>query len=448
MISRRLYLNMIFRVLVLIALSVGLGWSLQADNVFFIAPIIIIGLIISTVSLVRHLNSTNRKMSFFFEAVKNNDSALSFGRHPGNKTEDLLNRKLNEVNKQIQNLKMENRQKEQYFRTMLENVATGIIAFNSKGAVLHANSSVKKMLSLEVLTHLKQIEKLDDRLYRTIQNIKPMEHRLISISNDNVETEFSLYATPFNSGGNQLIILSVQDIKNELDARELSSWIKLIRVLIHEIMNTVTPITSLSESLYKKVVKDKKLSQKADENDFEDDIVCQGLEVIHDQSKGLMNFVESYRELTKLPKPEKKNFKILDLLKRVKILFETEYNSNLNIKIKSDPQELELLADENQISQVLINIVKNAVQANEENANAEIKISASMLEGKSLIEIIDNGPGISPEIMDKIFVPFFTTNENGSGIGLSISKQIISLHGGLLKVKSKPGVETVFNILI
>jgi len=170
--------------------------------------------------------------------------------------------------------------------------------------------------------------------------------------------------------------------------------------------------------------------------------------VIHDQSKGLMNFVESYRELTKLPKPEKKNFKILDLLKRVKILFETEYNSNLNIKIKSDPQELELLADENQISQVLINIVKNAVQANEENANAEIKISASKVEGRPLIEIIDNGPGISPEIMDKIFVPFFTTNENGSGIGLSISKQIISLHGGLLKVKSKPGVETVFNILI
>lgn len=448
MISRRLYLNLIFRVLLIIALSVGLGWSLQSTRVFYIAPIIIIALIISAISLVRYLNSTNRKMSFFFEAVKNNDSALRFGRHPGNKTEDLLNRKLNEVNKQIQDLKMENRQKEQYFRTMLENVATGIITFNSKGVVLHANSSVKKMLSLEVLTHLKQIEKLDGRLYRTIQNIKPMEHRLISISNENVETEFALYATPFASGGDLLTILSVQDIKNELDARELSSWIKLIRVLIHEIMNSVTPITSLSESLYKKVVNDKKLSQKNDENDCEGDIVCQGLEVIHDQSKGLMNFVESYRELTKLPKPDKKNFKILDLLNRVKILFETEYNSNLNIKINSAPKDMEILADENQISQVLINIVKNAIQANEENVNAEIWILASAREDRSLIEITDNGPGIEKEIMDEIFVPFFTTNENGSGIGLSISKQIISLHGGNLKVRSKPGVETVFSIII
>lgn len=448
MISRRLYLNLIFRVLLIIALSVGLGWSLQSTRVFYIAPIIIIALIISAISLVRYLNSTNRKMSFFFEAVKNNDSALRFGRHPGNKTEDLLNRKLNEVNKQIQDLKMENRQKEQYFRTMLENVATGIITFNSNGVVLHANSSVKKMLSLEVLTHLKQIEKLDGRLYRTIQNIKPMEHRLISISNENVETEFALYATPFASGGDLLTILSVQDIKNELDARELSSWIKLIRVLIHEIMNSVTPITSLSESLYKKVVNDKKLSQKNDENDCEGDIVCQGLEVIHDQSKGLMNFVESYRELTKLPKPDKKNFKILDLLNRVKILFETEYNSNLNIKINSAPKDMEILADENQISQVLINIVKNAIQANEENVNAEIRILASAREDRSLIEITDNGPGIEKEIMDEIFVPFFTTNENGSGIGLSISKQIISLHGGNLKVRSKPGVETVFSIII
>jgi len=448
MISRRLYLNLIFRVLLIIAFSVGLGWSLQSSRVFYIAPIIIIAIIISAISLVRYLNSTNRKMSFFFEAVKNNDSALRFGRHPGNKTEDLLNRKLNEVNKQIQDLKMENRRKEQYFRTMLENVATGIITFNSKGVVLHANSSVKKMLSLEVLTHLKQIEKLDGRLYRTIQNIKPMEHRLISISNENVETEFALYATPFASGGDQLTILSVQDIKNELDARELSSWIKLIRVLIHEIMNSVTPITSLSESLYKKVVKDKKLSQKADENDCDGDIVCQGLEVIHDQSKGLMSFVESYRELTKLPKPDKKNFKIMDLLNRVKILFETEYTSNLNIKIKTDPQDMEILADENQISQVLINIVKNAIQANEESTNAEIRILASAKEGRSLIEIADNGPGIEKEIIDEIFVPFFTTNENGSGIGLSISKQIISLHGGNIKVRSKPGVETVFSILI
>ncbi|MCB9000774.1 MAG: histidine kinase [Bacteroidales bacterium] len=440
MISKSLYFKIIVRVVIITALSVGMSFSLNSEHPFYLTSICLAGIIIATVNLIWFLNATNRKLTFFFEAVRNNDSTLQFPKRTGNKTEEILNSNLNEVNNQIQQLKIEIQQKENYFQTMLENVATGVITYNSKGFVLHANSAAKKMLSLEVLTHLKQLEKVDVKLYNTIQRIKPMEHSLVSISNENTETELAINATPFKSKEDELVILSIQDIKNELDAKELNSWIKLIRVLMHEIMNTITPITSLSESLYKRVAK---LNQPIDSSTNE--IVCQGLEVIKNQSSSLMNFVESYRKLTKLPRPEKKNFKIADLINRVKLLFEAD-NKTIFIYTETQPNDLEINADENQISQVLINLVKNALQANKDNPDAKIWISAKIAKNRPVVEVTDNGPGIPREIIDEIFVPFFTTNENGTGIGLSISKQIVALHGGTLKVKSAPNKETSFTI--
>ena len=240
------------------------------------------------------------------------------------------------------------------------------------------------------------------------------------------------------------MLLSVQNIKNELDDKELDSWRKLIRVMMHEIMNSITPITSLSESLAGYLYSDGKIKSPEEVNEKTIETTIRGLEVIREQGKGLISFVDSYRKLTRLPKPEKKMFQVKNLIENINILSGSFDNSN-NIKIEYivEPDELEIFADEKLVSQVLINLVKNAFQANINNENAKVRILSNISEsGRPEISVTDNGPGITEEILDKIFIPFFTTKEAGSGIGLSISRQIMQMHGGNLKVRSVPGTST------
>ena len=273
-----------------------------------LSVIFIIFLVVLTVNLISYLNRTNRKIRFFFDSVRNDDSNLSFPVEITNTSLSRLYQSMNKVNHQIQQLKIENSQQEQYFRTLLEHLAAGIITFNNKGFILHANSSAKKLLSVDVLTHLQQIERIDQKLFEAINSIKPYERKLIALSAEKGEIQLSLKATSFKTNENELVILSIQDIKNELDEKEIESWMKLIRVLMHEIMNSITPITSLSESLSNiysiegSPVKPEQVNVKTIAT------TLQGLNVIKEQGKGLMSFVESYRKLTRVPEPEKKLF--------------------------------------------------------------------------------------------------------------------------------------------
>jgi PAS domain S-box-containing protein len=353
---------------------------------------------------------------------------------------------MNKVNQQIQQLKIENRQQEQYFRTLLEHLAAGIITYDKKGFILHANSSAKKLLSMDVLTHLQQIERKDLKLFQTIKNIRPSERRLVASVTAQGEIQLSLKATSFKTNDNELVILSIQDIKNELDEKEIESWMKLIRVLMHEIMNSITPITSLSESLSNIYSAGGKPVLPEEINIKTIATTLQGLNVIKEQGRGLMSFVESYRQLTRVPEPDKKLFKVADLLGRVQILYNSlEKSDRIDLTLSLKNSDLEIFADQNLISQVLINLVKNALEANENNNDGKIRIVASEdKDNHPEICVIDNGPGIAEENIDEIFVPFFTTRQNGSGIGLSISKQIMRVHGGNLKVRSVPNKETSF----
>jgi len=446
MFSKNLYFNILLRVLLVIAFSVLLGYFILVDKSlrFTIICILIIGLL--TINLVSYLNRTNKKIKFFFDSVRNDDSNLSFPAETRNPAMMELYNSMNKVNQQIQHLKIENREQEQYFRTLLEHLAAGIITFNEKGFILHSNSAARKLLSMDVLTHLQQIEGKDIKLFETIKDIKPYERKLVGYSSESGEIQLSLKASSIKTHENELVILSIQDIKNELDEKEIESWMKLIRVLMHEIMNSITPITSLSETLSNIYTNDGEpiLPSKVDEKTVA--VTLQGLNVIKEQGKGLMSFVESYRKLTRVPEPEKKLFKIQDLIDRVKVLYDSlEKNNKIKFSVSIENPDLKFFADPNLISQVLINLLKNAVEANELNDKAKILITASEgLNGHNEICISDNGPGIPAENLDEIFVPFFTTRENGSGIGLSISKQIMRVHGGNLKVRSVPGKETCF----
>jgi two-component system, NtrC family, nitrogen regulation sensor histidine kinase NtrY len=446
MFSRHLYLNIILRVVAIVFLSALLGYFIIVNPSMRIAIICFLVLVLTTLNLISWLNGTNKKIKFFFDSVRNDDSNLYFPLESGNPALNQLYQSMNRVNEQIQHLKIANRQQEQYFRTLLEHLATGIITYNEKGFVLHANSSAKKLLSIDVLTHLQQIERKDVKLFETINSMKPFERKLVAINSDGGEIQLSLKSTSLKTSGNELVILSIQDIKNELDEKEVESWMKLIRVLMHEIMNSITPITSLSESLSNiyssggKPVVPEQISTKTIAT------TLQGLNVIKEQGKGLMSFVESYRKLTRIPEPDRKNFMASDLLTRIQILYNSlEKSEKISLSVSLSDPNMEIFADQNLISQVLINLLRNALEANENNEGARIKITASTgADNRSEICVADNGPGIPPENIDEVFVPFFTTRQNGSGIGLSVSRQIMKAHGGNLKVRSVPGKETVF----
>jgi two-component system, NtrC family, nitrogen regulation sensor histidine kinase NtrY len=448
MISRSLNINIIVRVFLIVALSILMGYLLFVQKSVRFSIICFLVIIFLTINLIAFLNTTNKKIRYFFDSVRNDDSNLYFPVEIKDSSVREIYKRMNQVNQQIQQLKIENSRQEKYFRILLEHLATGIITYDSRGFVLHANTAAKKLMSLDVLTHIQQIDRIDQKLFMAIRDIKPSERRLISFSAKSGEIQLSLKATSFNTNSNELIILSIQDIKNELDEKELESWMKLIRVLMHEIMNSITPITSLSDSLYNIYVPDGEPILPENVTDKTIHITTQGLNVIREQGKGLMSFVDSYRQLTRIPVPQKRKFRISDLLSRVKILYHSLPKSEkVILEIEQEENSLEIFADENQVSLVLINLLKNAIEANENNPSGIITVTAGHnSENQPEISVSDNGPGIPEDNLEKIFIPFFTTRNEGSGIGLSISKQIMRMHGGTLKVKSIQGRETVFSM--
>ncbi len=345
------------------------------------------------------------------------------------------------VNKQIQQIHFENQKQEQYFQALIEHAATGMFTFNKKGFILHSNNQAKQLFGVDVLSHINQLELIDSRLYQTVKQIQASDNRLIAVNNEREIVQLLIKANSFVMDKEELMLLSVHNIKNQLDEKELDSWRKLIRVMMHEIMNSITPITSLSESLAGYFFTDQKLKtpEQIDNNTIQTTI--RGLELIQEQGKGLINFVESYRKLARLPQPEKKTFSVQNLIDNMCILSGSFPNAEkISMVCDVEPKELELLADEKQISQVLINLLKNAFQASENTLDASVKITAKLdRNDHPEIKVTDNGPGITDELMDKIFIPFFTTKENGSGIGLSISRQIMQMHGGSLEIVSSPG---------
>jgi nitrogen fixation/metabolism regulation signal transduction histidine kinase len=446
MLSKKLYINIVIRVLLIALLSVLLGFIVFRLASVRLSIICSLAIIIVTVNLILFLNKTNRNIRFFFDSVKNDDSNLSFSLD--NKSGNLkeLHRSMNNVNLQIQNLKIENRQQEHFFRKILELLGTAIITYDAKGFIHHANSAAKRLLSVETLTHISQIERLDRKLYTVVKNIEDDEKQLVPFSTKHGEINLLLKSTSSGSDIEKLIILSIQDIKNELDEKELDAWMKLIRVLMHEIMNSITPITSLSESLQKIFRKEEHIVTSEEISSSNIDTTLRGLEAIREQGKGLMHFVDSFRRLTSIPKPVMRQFSIMHLFNRVEVLIgPLEKSPGISIEFNRQLPEIKINADENLVSQVLINLIKNAIEANENNPKASIRINASISDDKSPeICVSDNGPGIREENIENIFVPFFTTREKGSGIGLSLSRQIMGLHGGSLTVRSVPGKETIF----
>lgn len=388
--------------------------------------IIIVLLLVAVVGyirLYRHYRRNIKKVRFLFDAIDNGDFSFNFPTEKRNKEDNILHQSLNRIKFFLQHTREEQMEREKYYEQILNAVDTGIMVVDSHDNILQHNQAALRLLDTDVLTHMNQVKgKLKDEhlaKHETQAMLKDKHVRIIALS----------------------------DVSNELSNQEVDSWIKLIRVLTHEIMNTITPVTSLSETLLKELNNEKQ--NAAEPQPAEQAKLKQGLETIHKTGTELLAFVNNYRRFTHVPQPQPALFYVEPFLERMAML------CNHEVEIEVTPKDLLAYADESLISHVVTNLLKNAVEAfndlrYEPTTNAFIRLNAYTNEQDSVVIDVSNNAGIIPDdVASHIFIPFFTTKSEGSGIGLSLSRQIMRVSGGslLLRQDKAQGI-TTFRIII
>lgn len=409
-----------FRVLLTVMLCLSTVWLGVLQSYLWFGVSICL-LILSIIWQIRLYRSHVKQVLFMIDALENNDNSFRFPVEKGSPVSKQINSALNRVGQILYNVKAQTAQQEKYYELILDFVSTGLIVLNDNGAVYQKNKEALRLLGLNVFTHVRQLSKVDAVLMEKVENCRAGDKLQVMFHNERGTINLSIRVSDINVHDEHLRILALNDINVELDEKEIDSWIRLTRVLTHEIMNSVTPITSLSDTLLS-IVEDK------------DEEISHGLQTISTTGKGLLSFVESYREFTRIPTPEPSLFYIKAFIERM-IELARHQNPCEHITFRTEivPADLILYADENLISQVVINLLKNAIQAIGNQPDGKINIHAYCNEAEEVwIEIKNNGPVIPAEIAEHIFIPFFTTKEGGSGIGLSISRQIMRLSGGSL----------------
>lgn len=379
-----------------------------------------------------------RKVAFLLDAVENDDPAVHFYEHVVDKDASKVNVMLNRIACILQNIKKETVLREKYYELIMDFVETGIVVLDDKGNVFQKNQKALKLLGLEVLTHVKQLSRISDNVEKAFIEAMPGQKQQVEYTTERGMVNLSMRVSGITIQDKPLRIIALNDINHELDEREIDSWIRLTRVLTHEMMNSLTPVTSLSETL---------LGLPGAQQDEE---LRQGLETIHATGKGLVNFVMSYRKLTRLPLPEPTLFDVHPFLERMIQLALHQYSyPNIHIVLEEVQEDLMIFADESLLTQVMTNLLKNAVQAIGDAPEGEIRLRAYCDDQDMVrIEVSNNGPKIASEVAEQMFVPFFTTKEEGSGIGLSLSKQIMRLQGGSISLLPYKNEWTTFVVML
>jgi two-component system, NtrC family, nitrogen regulation sensor histidine kinase NtrY len=441
-------LNVVVRVLLIVASAILLLTIFRRPELVISTSILIAIIIGQIFDLVKYVERTNKKLTVFLESIRHSDFVSSFSDHGLGSSFDDLNQAFNEVIEEFRKARAAKEEHFNYLQTLVQHVSIGILVFRRDGKVDLINNALKRMFRISNLRFTHEFEKIDKGLAELLKTIKAGDSELLKVFNENELLQLSIRATEFRMRGEDFVLVSMQNIHNELEAKEMDSWQKLIRVLTHEIMNSITPIVSLSGTVKDLLIDQESLSlrQEIDEEDVES--AQSALETIEKRSQGLLNFVQVYRNLTRIPKPNFRYIEVRELFDRVENLLQPKVKElNIKCEFRVIPPGLMLTADPDLIEQVIINLLINAIHAVKEVQNPRIFMIASTSSlNRVLISVADNGYGIKPDTMEKIFVPFFTSKKEGSGIGLSLSREIMRLHKGNITVKSKPEVETVFTL--
>lgn len=434
-------------VLILITTAAMVYWLPKTD---LLASPVLLALILlyQLASLLRVMEKPQRDLVQFFDAIRYSDFSRSFSSPGASKSLQPIKEGFDYVVDAFQKARAEKEAQYRYLQTIVHHVGVGLIVFANDGSVNLINQAARKLFQLPHLKHIQGLAGFHPDLPGILLQLKPGQKQHFALydvkTGDNMT--LSLMSTQFVLQGESCFLVSVQNIQSELEEKELDAWQNLIRVLTHEIMNSITPISSLA-STAKSVLSQTDLEKPDLSHELLDD-VRQAVQTIETRSEGLLRFVQSYRQLTRLPKPEFKIVMIKELFRPIELLMQPQFDQMaVELEIKVEPESLEITADPSLTEQVIINLLKNAMEWTSRKAGGSVRMIASMgLGGRPIIQVFDNGPGIQKEALEKVFIPFYSTKDDGSGIGLSLSRQIMRLHGGSLSVQSEPGIQTVFTM--
>lgn len=447
MVYRRFYIGVVLRVFG-IALTMFLGiWLFYSQNLLLAPGILGVIILIQIIEMIYFVNSINQKLARFLDSIRFNDFSSSFtsDSQKGGSFRQV-NVAFNEVMNVFKQTRAEKEEQMLFLQIIIQHINTGIISFNSSGQIGVINNAAKHLLQIPQFRDISDLGKLSPKLLKEVLGMKPGKR--ISEKVDE-SLHLIIQTTSLKMGGQSWTLLSLQNINAELQSNELEAWQNLTKVLRHEIMNSITPISSLVDSLRTILDEDSYVQQEGfliKKDGFQD--MQEGLETIANRSRGLVTFVNAYRDYTNIPKPNKQLIKVNTLFENVLSLMKEELkNAEVKVEVKINPEDFDLSCDVDQITMILINLIKNASESLLNQADRTIWLSAlNQGDMGTIIQVEDRGPGIVPEALERIFVPFYTTKKTGSGIGLAISRQIMNLHKGSLQVKSKPNEKTVFTL--
>jgi two-component system, NtrC family, nitrogen regulation sensor histidine kinase NtrY len=437
--------RLLIKVVLMFAAMVAAAWLLVSKKYLYlsmITPLVLYQLY----DVYRMLKKAQDEVQEFVESIHYRDFSRYFNVKEAPAELQTLRKGFNDINSTFKIISKEKETQYQYLQKILELVDTGIISYETASGDLNwMNDTFKKMMGIPYLKTIYSLEKRDAALYKAILAIRPNETIVVTITKESSQLKILLAATVFQTDGKINKLIACQNINEAMDETEANAWQKLLSVMTHEIMNSVAPISSLAGTLKNRLLQTTSIAYES--NGDRDDLEL-GLETIKRRSEGLLKFAETYRSLNKITTPNRKKVFVRDLFENLQTLMQPTLDQK-NIEMEVVLKEPSLMAnvDVNLIEQVLINLMVNALEAVKDIPNPRILLSAFLEQNKLMIKITDNGPGISPELIDKIFIPFFSTKKTGSGIGLSLCKQIMLLHKGNIKVQSKEGEGSAFLLL-
>ena len=424
-----------------------LAYTIFDDWGVFMISLLFILVIFQIIYLLRYSEGSFQKVRTFLDNIKQDKySQLYPVKFDGTETDDLHI----EFNAILAKLKEDQAEKEanfQYFRSVFKHLSIGLITFGENGQIQLLNTAAKRILNVENLVSIGEIEGINKELYLAIHQLKTGGSELIKIAHPDGIMQLSVYVIELLMRGEKFKLISLQNIQSELEEKEMEAWQNLVKILTHEIMNSIAPISSLAGTIKDDLEKKIDTVTPLSAQDLEDYLM--GISTIEKRSQGLTSFVSDFRSLAHIPAPKFSSIAIAGLFDQLEMLLQHQFESEKITLVKRlNPKELILFGDQTQIEQVMINLTQNAIHALEDCEEKLITLQAYIDEsGKIILEVSDTGKGIEEEALGKIFIPFFTTKKKGSGIGLSLSKQIMRRHKGNIQVRSKQGEGTTFKLI-
>jgi nitrogen fixation/metabolism regulation signal transduction histidine kinase len=440
-------LNVAARVLLLFGLTVAAVWG-ATNTEWQVTPVVCAVLAAAMlVELVRYVESVNRELTGFLSFVAHGDFSGSLPLAGKGKVFRELEDAYRLLAGKYRDLNLQRAANHRYLEALVEHVSIALVCLDGSGTVTLMNREAKTLFKTPHLASLRSFARIDPQLPEAIERLADGDRALLAVKHGDEALQLALFATEFDLPGGRYKLISFQNIRDELEQREIDYSQKLIKVLTHEIMNSVTPIISLTKLIGERLVDEKSggLAVQGLPADEQQDL-ARGLASIQSRGSGLLNFVQSYSALTNLPRPSFTTVDVAALLGRVQALMAPALEG-VQLEVQTAGANLSVRADAQQIEQVLINLVKNAAEALAGRDDGRVVLrGARDDQGKVLIQVLDNGPGIDPKHVEDIFLPFFTTKRSGSGVGLSVSRQIMALNKGLLTVKTARGSGSEFTL--